>query len=153
MKAAGGRAAITISDPFCADRHRGDFQALIAGDVEIAIGNQAEWRTLYQTGDLEAALERATAVCETVVCTRSGAPVWAFHRGHRVAAPVIPVTPVDATGAGDQFAAGFLYGLATERPLEVCARMGVVAAAEVIGHVGPRPERDVMELFRREGLL
>jgi sugar/nucleoside kinase (ribokinase family) len=152
MKAAGGRAAITISDPFCADRHRDDFQALIAGDVDVAIGNEAEWTTLYQTGDIEAALMRATEACETVVCTRSGAPVWAFHRGHRVAAPVIPVTPVDATGAGDQFAAGFLYGLSTGRELEICARMGVVAAAEVIGHVGPRPRADVMALFRREGL-
>jgi sugar/nucleoside kinase (ribokinase family) len=153
MKAAGGRTAIAISDPFCADRHRDDFQSLISGDVDIAIGNRAEWTTLYQTDDIEAALARATAACETVVCTRSGDPVWAFHRGQRVAAPVVRVTPVDATGAGDQFAAGFLYGLATGRPLETCARMGVAAASEVIGHVGPRPEADVMALFRREGLV
>lgn len=152
MKAAGGRAAITISDPFCAERHRSDFQRLIAGDVDIAIGNAEEWTTLYQA-DLETALASASAVCDIVVCTRSGDPVWVLQGGQRYEAPVRRVVPVDATGAGDQFAAGFLYGLATGRDLETAARMGVVCAAEVIGHIGPRPKTDVRALLAAEGLV
>ena len=152
MKAAGGRAAITISDPFCAERHRSDFQRLIAGDVDIAIGNAKEWMTLYET-DLETALARASAVCDIVACTRTGDPVWVQQGSQRYVAPVHRVVPVDATGAGDQFAAGFLYGLATGRDLETAARMGVVCAAEVIGHIGPRPKADVRALLAAEGLV
>ena len=152
MKAAGGRAAITISDPFCAERHRSDFQRLIAGDVDIAIGNAKEWMTLYET-DLETALARASAVCDIVACTRTGDPVWVLQGSQRYEAPVHRVVPVDATGAGDQFAAGFLYGLATGRDLETAARMGVVCAAEVIGHIGPRPKADVRAMLAAEGLL
>lgn len=153
IKAAGGRAAITISDPFCADRHRDDFQALIAGDVDIAIGNEAEWKTLYQTDDLESALARASAVCDIVACTRSGQSVLVLGGDNRAEAPVTPVTPVDATGAGDQFAAGFLFGVAAGRELETAARMGVLCAAEVIGHIGPRPETDMKAAFAAAGLL
>ena len=153
IKAAGGQAAITISDPFCAERHRADFQRLIAGDVDIAIGNVAEWLTLYQTEDLEEALGRASEACRTVACTRSGESVIAIRDGQRAEAPVERVVPVDATGAGDQFAAGFLYGLATGRDLEVAARMGVMCAAEVIGHIGPRPEADMGARFREVGLI
>lgn len=152
MKAAGGRAAITISDPFCAERHRSDFQRLIAGDVDIAIGNAKEWMTLYET-DLETALARASAVCDIVACTRTGDPAWVQQGSQRYEAPVHRVVPVDATGAGDQFAAGFLYGLATGRDLETAARMGVVCAAEVIGHIGPRPKADVRALLAAEGLV
>jgi sugar/nucleoside kinase (ribokinase family) len=153
IKEAGGRAAITISDPFCADRHRADFQRLIAEDMDIAIGNEAEWTTLYETDDLERAVSAAAEACETVVCTRSGKDVWVRRNGARIIAPVTPVKVVDATGAGDQFAAGFLYGLATGRDAETAARMGVVCAREVIGHLGPRPIRDVRALFRTEGLI
>ncbi len=152
MKAAGGRAAITISDPFCAERHRSDFQRLIAGDVDIAIGNAKEWMTLYET-DLEAALARASSVCDIVACTRTGDPVWVQQGSRRFEAPVRRVVPVDATGAGDQFAAGFLYGMATGRDLETAARMGVVCAAEVIGHIGPRPNADVRALLAAAGLV
>ncbi|MEL6586068.1 MAG: adenosine kinase [Pseudomonadota bacterium] len=152
MKAAGGRSAITISDPFCAERHRADFQRLIAEDMDIAIGNEAEWTTLYETDDLDRALGLAAEVCEVVACTRSGADVWVRSGGATVAAPVTPVPVVDATGAGDQFAAGFLFGVATGKGLEVAARMGVVCAREVIGHMGPRPAEDIAALFRAEGL-
>ncbi|MBM2575067.1 adenosine kinase [Jannaschia sp. Os4] len=152
MKAAGGRTAITISDPFCAERHRADFQRLIAGDVDIAIGNAAEWTTLYETDDLDAAIDRAASACDLVACTRSGEDVWIRQGAERFTAPVTPARVVDATGAGDQFAAGFLYGLATGRDPGTAARMGVVCAAEVIGHIGPRPQVDVMDLFREAGL-
>ena len=153
MKRAGGRAAITISDPFCAERHRDDFQRLVRDDVDIAIGNAAEWRTLYETDDLEEALDRAAAACAMVACTRGGEDVWVREGAARHTAPVTPATVVDATGAGDQFAAGFLFGLASGRDAGTAARMGVVAAGEVIGHMGPRPTTDVGALFREAGLL
>lgn len=100
-----------------------------------------------------AAIDMAAVDCGLIVCTRSGEDV-VLRRGSEVAtAPVTPVTPVDATGAGDQFAAGFLYGHATGADLATSGRMGCIAAAEVIGHIGPRPETDLKELFRKEGLM
>ena len=88
-----------------------------------------------------------------MVCTRSGDPVLLAHDGHRVEVPVRTVVPVDATGAGDQFAAGFLYGLVTGHSLETSGRMGCIAAAEVIGHIGARPQANVLALFRGEHLV
>ena len=152
MKAAGGRSVITISDPFCAERHRDDFKRLIAEDMDIAIGNDAEWLTLYETDDLDDALRQAAAVCDIVACTRSGEAVWVQQGAERFTADVTPVTPVDATGAGDQFAAGFLYGVSTGKTLDVAAQMGVLCAAEVIGHIGPRPEANMAKVFAEHGL-
>jgi sugar/nucleoside kinase (ribokinase family) len=151
-RAGGGRAGVTLSDPFCVDRHRADFRRLVAS-LDYVIGNVHEWTALYQTDDPEAALAQAAADCPLIVCTRSGADVVLIGNGERVEVPVRRVVPVDATGAGDQFAAGFLYGLVTGRPLAVAGRMGCIAAAEVIGHIGARPETDVMALFRRAGLV
>ncbi|MCA1776594.1 MAG: adenosine kinase [Loktanella sp.] len=153
MKAAGGRSSITLSDPFCADRHRTDFKQLIAEGMDITLGNVAEWKTLYETDDLDAALDQAAAACDIVVCTRSGDTVIIRQGDTRIEVPVHRVTPVDATGAGDQFAAGFLFGLATGRDLDTAGRMGVIAAAEVIGHVGPRPKVSIKTLFEEAGLL
>ena len=150
---AGGRAGIALSDPFCVDRHREDFRRLVAGPMDYVIGNAHEWTSLYQTDDLEAALKQAVADCGTVICTRSGEDAILIRDGQRAIAPVHKVVPVDATGAGDQFAAGLIYGLATGQPLEVAGRMGCIAAAEVIGHVGPRPERDVMADFHTAELV
>lgn len=151
--AGGGRPGITLSDPFCVDRHREDFQALIAEEMAFVIGNDDEWKALYQTDDLDAALSRAAAVCDLVVCTCSGDPVRILSGGKSVLVPVQKVTPVDATGAGDQFAAGFLSGLALGKDLETCGRMGCISAAEVIGHMGARPLRDIGALFRQAGLM
>ena len=152
IQAAGGRAGITLSDPFCVTRHRADFQSLVADRMDYVIGNSHEWEALYET-DLDAALAKAASVCETVVCTRSGDSVLLISGDARAEVPVTRVTPVDATGAGDQFAAGFLYGYATGRDLEVSGRMGVIAAAEVIGHIGPRPKANMAAKFREAGLL
>ncbi|MBF9036065.1 adenosine kinase [Rhodobacterales bacterium HKCCE2091] len=151
--AGGGKAGITLSDPFCVDRHRADFQRLIEGEMDFVIGNREEWKSLYETDDLDAALGRAAAVCGTVVCTRSGDPVVLIRVGERIEVPVRKVTPVDATGAGDQFAAGFIYGMATGQSLEMSGRMGVAAAAEVIAHVGPRPKRPLKAVFAEQGLI
>lgn len=152
-RAAGGRAGIALSDPFCVDRHRADFRRLVAGPMDYVIGNVHEWQSLYQVENLDAALARAAAECEVVVCTRSGQDAILIRGGERVLAPVHKVVPVDATGAGDQFAAGLIYGLATGRDLAVAGRMGAIAAAEVISHVGARPEADVRALFAAEGLV
>lgn len=151
--AGGGRTGITLSDPFCVDRHRADFLSLIASEMDVTLGNDEEWLALYETNDLDAALSQAALVCETIVCTRSGDPVIVVQGGNRLEIPVTPVTPVDATGAGDQFAAGFFYGLASGRPLDVAGRMGVAAASEVIGHIGPRPKRALTTVFTEAGLL
>ncbi len=153
MHAAGGKSGITLSDPFCADRHRADFQRLIRDELDFTLGNEAEWKTLYETDDLESALSQASAACDTIVCTRSGDSVIMIRDGERAEAPVTPITPVDATGAGDQFATGFLYGMATGQTLDVSGRMGVVAAAEVIRHIGPRPQVDLKLLFSDAGLI
>lgn len=148
---AGGKAGIALSDPFCVERHRDDFRRLVK-ELDYVIGNEHEWSSLYQT-DLSSALEQAAQDAGMVVCTRSGHDVVLVRGDEEVVVPVNEIVPVDATGAGDQFAAGFLYGFATGQSLEVSGRMGCIAAAEVIGHYGARPEVDVKELFRKEGLI
>lgn len=153
MHASGGKSGITLSDPFCADRHRHDFLRLIKDEMDFVLGNEAEWKTLYETDDLNEAVSKAVEVCETVVCTRSGNPVILRCGGEAAEAPVTPITPVDATGAGDQFATGFIYGIATGQSLETCGRMGVAAASEVIRHIGPRPQVDLKELFKAQRLI
>ncbi len=148
----GGKAGIALSDPFCVNRHRGDFRRLVRDQMDYVIGNVHEWESLYQT-DLDGALAQAAAECPLVVCTRSAQDVVLIRGDERVTVPVHRVTPVDATGAGDQFAAGFIYGLATDRPLAVAGKMGVICATEVISHLGARPERDLLADFRGQGLI
>ena len=150
-RAGGGKAGIALSDPFCVDRHRGDFRTLVK-ELDYVIGNSHEWESLYQT-DLSSALEQAAAESGLVVCTRSGHDVVLVQGDEEAVVPVNEIVPVDATGAGDQFAAGFLYGFATGQRLEVSGRMGCIAAAEVISHFGARPERDVKALFKAAGLI
>ncbi|MGB3147013.1 MAG: PfkB family carbohydrate kinase, partial [Paracoccaceae bacterium] len=120
---------------------------------DFVIGNEHEWQSLYQTDSLEEALASARGDCPLIVCTRSGADVVLIRGQERAEVPVHRVTPVDATGAGDQFAAGFLYGLATGQSLKTAGRMGCIAAAEVISHFGARPEADIKARFRAEGLI
>ena len=148
---AGGRAGIALSDPFCVDRHRASFRHLVR-DLDYVIGNEHEWSSLYQT-DLEAALTQASQDAGLVVCTRSGDEVILMRGADRAVVPVQRVVPVDATGAGDLFAAGFIYGMATGQSLEVAGRMGCTAAAEVISHYGARPESDLKALFAARGLI
>ncbi|MGH1454429.1 MAG: adenosine kinase [Paracoccaceae bacterium] len=151
-RAAGGKAGIALSDPFCVDRHRADFRRLVR-DLDYVIGNEHEWKSLYETDDLGAALETAAAESGLIVCTRGGHDVVLVQGDEQAVVPVTSITPVDATGAGDQFAAGFLYGFATGASLETSGRMGCVAAAEVITHFGARPEADLQELFAKAGLI
>jgi len=148
----GGKAGISLSDPFCVDRHRNDFRTLVT-ELDYVIGNEHEWKSLYQTDDLGAALEQAASESGLIVCTRSGEDVVIVEGDQTVRVSVDAITPVDTTGAGDQFAAGFLYGVATGASLEISGRMGCIAAAEVITHYGARPEADVRTIFKANGLV
>jgi sugar/nucleoside kinase (ribokinase family) len=149
---AGGMTGITLSDPFCVDRHRDDFRALVANEMDFVLGNEKEWLSLYQTTSLEDALAYASSDCQLIVCTRSGDPVCIIHKGQRFEIPVRTITPVDATGAGDQFAAGFLYGVATGRDMQTAGQMGCLAAFDVISHIGARPRTDLRVELSRAGL-
>lgn len=151
-RSAGGMAGIALSDPFCVDRHRDDFRKLVK-ELDYVIGNEHEWKSLYQTEDLTEALDLAAGDSGLIVCTRSGKDVVIMKGHERANVSVREVTPVDATGAGDLFASGFLYGLATGADLSRAGRMGCVAAAEVISHFGARPEADLKTLFASEGLI
>jgi sugar/nucleoside kinase (ribokinase family) len=152
-KAGGGKAGIAISDPFCVERHRDDFMSLIKHDLDYVIGNEAELRSLFETDDIEEAIAKTTEICPIVVCTRSGDGVTLVREGERVDVPVKKIVPIDATGAGDQFAAGFLYGLSKGHDLETCGKMGNLCAAEVISHIGPRPQKDMLAEFKAAGLV
>jgi sugar/nucleoside kinase (ribokinase family) len=127
--------------------------SLIKHDLDYVIGNEAELRSLFETDDIEEAIAKTTEICPIVVCTRSGDGVTLVREGERVDVPVKKVVPVDATGAGDQFAAGFLYGLSKGHDLETCGKMGNLCAAEVISHIGPRPQKDMLAEFKAAGLV
>ena len=148
---AGGMAGIALSDPFCVGRHRADFRRLVK-DLDYVIGNEHEWSSLYET-DLSSALEQAARDCGLIACTRSGHEVIIVRGDEQAVVPVHRIVPVDATGAGDLFASGFLYGMATGQSLATCGRMGCVAASEVISHYGARPETDLKALFHHQGLI
>ena len=138
--AAGRQVALTLSDPFCVDRHRAAFRELVERHVDILFANEAEIRALYQAADFDAALQQVRRHCRVSALTRSerGSVVVAGSDVHVIDArrhgPV-----VDTTGAGDLYAAGFLFGLSRGRDLAACGRLGSLAAAEVISHVGARP--------------
>lgn len=145
---AGRKVALTLSDPFCVDRHRADFLRLIAGHVDVLFANEAEIKSLYQTENFDDALAQTRAHVEVAALTRSekGAVIVAGQEVHAVSAePVARV--VDTTGAGDLYAAGFLFGYTRGLPLATCGRIGAIAAAEVISHYGARPETRLAEVI------
>ncbi|RMD89343.1 MAG: adenosine kinase [Alphaproteobacteria bacterium] len=150
---SGARVSITLSDPFCIDRHREAFARMLREDVDLLFANRAEILSMYETDDFELALARAAAEIDMVVCTDSENGAHILSGGRRWHVPAIPTRVVDATGAGDLFAAGFLWGLTHGYDLESCGRMGNSAAAEVISHLGARPQEDLRERFRTQGLL
>lgn len=151
--AAGRRVALSLSDPFCVERHRGAFRELVDGHVDILFANEAEICSLYETADFAAAAAAVRGRVAVAALTRSaaGSVILADGAEHTVAAaPVARV--VDTTGAGDLYAAGFLYGLTRGLPLPICGRIGSLCAAEIIGHVGARPERNLKQLAAEAGL-
>ena len=132
--------ALTLSDSFCVDRHRAAFLDLVKNDVDILFANQNELLALYEPNDIAIAIEQVRQHCGIAVTTRSehGAIIVAGSEIFEVKAePVAKV--IDTTGAGDLYAAGFLYGLTRGKDLAECGRIGAIAAAEVISHYGPRP--------------
>lgn len=140
VHAAGGRCAFTLSDPFCVDRFRDEFVGLIDERIDLVFANQHELCSLFEVDDLDAALDLAAAhpTCWVVTCSEAGSVIIEAGERFVVAAERVE-TVVDTTGAGDLFAAGFLYGYTRAKPLTECARIGSIAAAEVISHVGARP--------------
>ncbi|TFI58362.1 adenosine kinase [Sphingomonas parva] len=145
---AGRRVAFTLSDSFCVDRHRDGFNRLLdEKKVDILFANEAEIVSLTGKDDFDAAVAEAAQRVPLLVVTRSEKGAIAVENGRRVDVAAEPVEQVvDTTGAGDLFAAGFLAGLAQQRPLDQALRMGAIAAAEVISHYGARPEADLKAL-------
>lgn len=148
----GGRASVTLSDPFCVDRHRDAFRRMIRDDLDLLFANEHEIMSLYRTATLEGALDACAAEVHFAAVTVGPGGAWVIQDGRRTHVPTAPAEVVDATGAGDLFAAGFLHGLALGGDPEVAARMGCVAAGEIIGHIGARPETDLRHLLAQHGL-
>jgi sugar/nucleoside kinase (ribokinase family) len=150
---AGRKTALTLSDAFCVDRHRADFVRLVRDGVDVLFANEKEITALFEVNSFEEAVTAVRGACEIAVLTRS-------EQGSVIVTPkaTIDIRPdkvaevVDVTGAGDLYAAGFLYGLTRSFSLADCGRLGSLAAAEVIGHIGARPERPLKELARNAGL-
>lgn len=151
---AGRQVALTLSDPFCVDRHREAFQELVEKEVDILFANEAEITSLYQANSFDEALARVKQTCRLAALTRSelGSVIVTGAGTHTV--PAEPVDKlVDTTGAGDLFASGFLYGLARDLDLQTCGKLGSLAAAEIISHMGPRPEVSLKKLASEKGLI
>lgn len=153
-KAAGRKVAVTMSDRFCVDRHRASFRHLVKGFSDVVFANEAELLSLYETDDFNVALKALQADCPVAAVTRSEKGSVVIGDGEPFAVPAEPVAKVvDTTGAGDQYAAGFLFGFARGLPLATCAKLGHIAAAEVISHFGPRPEQSYKALAEKAGIV
>jgi sugar/nucleoside kinase (ribokinase family) len=170
---AGRQVALTLSDPFCVDRHREEFRSLVADEIDVLFANEAEICSLYEVDDFDAAVQQVRRHCQIAALTRSERGSVVIAREATAALPsvaagagardgdqkgsgevhVIDAEPVerlvDTTGAGDQYAAGFLFGLTHGRDLATCGRLGSIAAAEVISHFGARPAVPLAELAER----
>ena len=145
---AGNRVALSLSDGFCVDRHRDSFLDLVANHVDILFANADEITKLYQVETFDDALQHVRGHCEVAALTRSenGSLVLSGEEVHVVDAKK-PERLADTTGAGDLYAAGFLYGFTQGHSLPDCGRLGAAAAAEVISHIGARPEMPLKDLI------
>jgi sugar/nucleoside kinase (ribokinase family) len=137
---AGKRVSLTLSDSFCVDRHREHFRSLVCDEVDLLFGNEDELTSLYEVSSFEEAVTAVRRDSSMAAITRGAAGSVIVTADEIIEVPAEPVDRVlDTTGAGDLYASGFLYGLTRGRPLAECGRLGSIAAAEVISHVGPRP--------------
>jgi sugar/nucleoside kinase (ribokinase family) len=152
--AAGRKVALTLSDAFCVDRYRAEFLELMRNrTIDMMFANEAELKSLYQTGDFDTALNALRTDAGIAFVTRSEKGCVVVTREQTQAIAAFPVDRVvDTTGAGDLFAAGALFGIARGQALADAARLGALAAAEVIGHFGARPERSLKALAAENGL-
>ncbi len=151
---AGRKVALTLSDVFCVGRYRAEFLDLIkTGTVDLVLANESELKSLYETADFDTAAKALRGDVKLAVVTRSEKGCVVVSKEGMVEVPAAPIVKlVDATGAGDLFAAGFLFGLARGRDHKTAARLGALAAAEVIQHIGARPEVPLKDLARQGGL-
>ncbi|HET7413765.1 MAG TPA: adenosine kinase [Pararhizobium sp.] len=151
----GGEVAMTLSDPFCVGRYRDEFLDLMrSGTVDIVFANEKEALSLYETGNLETALKAIADDCRIAAVTRSEKGSIIVGEGELVEVPSIAIDElVDSTGAGDLYAAGFLYGYTNDMPFETCGRLGSLAAGLVIQQTGPRLAKSLAEAAREAGLL
>ncbi|WP_338721496.1 adenosine kinase [Devosia sp. XK-2] len=147
-------AAFTLSDPFCVDRYRAEFLDLIRSKtIDYVFANVNELKSLYETDDLGEAVREIAKDAEVAAITMGAEGAMAVFNGEVVSVPAFPVDKVvDATGAGDLFASGFLLGLARGQTMDAALRTGCLAASEVISHIGARPQLDLEELSQRHGL-
>ena len=152
-KGAGGQVSVTLSDPFCVERHRDAFRKMIVEDVDLLFANRAELLSMYQTEDFAAALTQAASDVAIVACTEGDKGAHILWLGQHWHVPAIPTQIKDATGAGDLFAGAFLWGMTNGHDLETAGRMGCIAASEVISHIGARPEADLRTMFRQHSLI
>jgi sugar/nucleoside kinase (ribokinase family) len=146
--AAGRLVSITLSDSFCVHRYRDEFRDLIRNKVDILFGNESEIKSLYEVESFEEAMEATRKDAKIAALTRSEKGSVVLKGSETYAVPAAPLAKlVDTTGAGDLYAAGFLFGYTRGQPLAECARLGGLAAAEIISHVGARPEQALRGLI------
>jgi len=146
--------SFTLSDPFCVNRYRDEFLDLMRSKtIDYVFANIEEVKALYETENLSEAVQAIAKDCEMAAITMGAQGAMAVHNGEVITVPAYPVDRVvDATGAGDLFASGFLLALARERDLGTALRAGCLAASEVISHIGARPMLDLYELTRETGI-
>lgn len=150
-KHEGIKVALTLSDTFCVERHRDDFMNLVEQHIDILFANEDEIKALFQTDTFDEAADKVQNMCETIALTRSEKGSVVIQNGKRYTVDAEPIDKlVDTTGAGDLYAAGFLYGYTEGLSPEECGRYGSIAAAEVISHMGPRPECALSDLIKKK---
>ena len=153
--AAGREVSMTLSDPFCVDRYRDEFLELMrSGTVDIVFANEHELKSLYQTADFDTALNAIRADCKLAAVTRSENGSLIVRNSETVEIKAVEIDElVDTTGAGDLYAAGFLFGYTSGKDLETCGNLGSLAAGIVIQQIGPRPQADLRLAAEQAGLL
>jgi sugar/nucleoside kinase (ribokinase family) len=153
-RASGRLTSITLSDSFCVERHRADWLDLIKSSIDIVFANESEITSLYQTQNFDGAATAIARDCPLAILTRGEHGSVVVQGNERIVVPAFPIAKmIDATGAGDLFASGFLFGHTHGKPLRQCAALGSLAAAEVISHIGPRPEVNLAKLAQKNGLI
>jgi sugar/nucleoside kinase (ribokinase family) len=151
-RGSGRMLALTLSDSFVVERHREALLGFIESQVDLLFANEAEATALFQTDSFDAAAEALRARVKLAAVTRSEKGSVILSQGERLTVAAEPVEKVvDTTGAGDQYAAGFMFGLSHGRPLPACGRLASLAAAEVISHYGPRPQVPLRDLAASKG--
>ncbi|MFN8110540.1 MAG: adenosine kinase [Thermoleophilia bacterium] len=140
--------ALTLSDPFCVERHRAEFRQLVEESVDLLFANEHELMSLYEVDDVWRAVEHLQTHCRVAAVTRGDQGSLVLSHGEVFEVPIVHAEGIlDTTGAGDLYAAGFLHGVASGWDAERCGRAGAAAAAEIISHIGARPERDLREVL------